>query len=175
MKVEIGCGARPTPGYFHTDITPQPGVELDYRGPAWSVPVACGTADEVLALGCIEHLSQTDAIATFVNVHRMLKPGGVFLFDVPDLVAWCNYLVELELGHPVPFEREHILATLYGWQRWPGDEHRYGWTDHALLAALEEAGFSTVTWGLEPFLARGIVRRRFGRIEDAHIYTQAAA
>lgn len=172
-KVELGSGERPTPGYLSTDVTAPNGVELDCISPAWELSLPDGTVSEVLALGVVEHFTFTQAALTFANVYRMLEPGGEFLFDVPDLVVWCRYLTDLHDGKPVPFTREHILATLYGWQRWPGDEHKSGWDAGRLTSELGEAGFETVEWGVEQFVGRVLLRARMTRPEDAHIYCRA--
>lgn len=169
MKLELGSGQRPTPGYIHNDVTEFDGI--DCVAPAHEVWFPDGSLDEVLALGVIEHLTHSQAQTTFVNVHRMLKPGGEFVFDVPDLMAWGRYLMDDALGVPTPFTREHILCTLFGWQRWPGDEHKWGWFREAL--DLEFEGWSSVTYGVEQFLERGHDRRRFHRPEDAHLYLVA--
>lgn len=168
MRVELGSGERPTPGFVATDIYPHP--RLDLCAPAWELDYPDESVSEVLALGVMEHLRPSEFTATVRNVRRMLVPGGSFVFDVPDLVAWCRYLVDAAEGRPTPFPLDHILKTLYGWDRWPGDEHKSGWTRDLLLKELE--GF-TVSFGVEQFVLRGHDRRRFGRPADAHIYVVA--
>lgn len=165
MRLELGSGRHPTPGCISSDAYPHP--NLDMVADAWDIDLPDGSLDEVLALGVMEHLTYEQFHATVENVRRMLRPGGVFLFDVPDLVAWCRYLVHPETS---PFDRRHVLSTLYGWQRWPGDEHKSGWTADMLLEALY--GFR-VTFDVEAFLARGYQRRRMTRPGDAHLYVEA--
>lgn len=162
MRVELGSGMRPTPGYLATDSFPFPCVRV---ANAWELDIASGTVDEVLALGVMEHLTYRQFHQTIRNVHRMLRYGGSFLFDVPDIAVWCGYMVDPD----PPFPRDHILNTLYGWQRWPGDEHKSGWTRDLLIDAL--AGW-TVMFDLEPFKARAS-RNRFDRPADAHLYVVA--
>lgn len=170
MKLEICSGERPTPGYLTTDITAKPG--LDYVAPAWELDLPDGSLTEVIALGTIEHLTYTQAAATFRNVHRMLAPGGEFLFDVPDIDVWCRYL-----AHPdeSPFPREHVLSTLYGWQRWDGDEHKSGWDQGMVHAYLTATGFTETHFGLDEIRGRVPERRRFSRPADAHIFVRAVA
>ena len=174
-RLELGCGARPTPGYLHQDVTAQPGVELDFTCAPWELPLPDGALDEVLALGFVEHLRFAEVHATFAKVHALLAPGGAFLFDVPDMRVWSEYLVDLTHGRldRVPFEPQHVWSTFYGWQRWPGDEHKSGWTRESLFAALDDAGFAAREEGVEVFRARGLERRRFTRPADAHIYVRA--
>ena len=168
VKLEVGSGQRPTPGYLHNDVNAFDGIDL--VGNPWEIDLPDGTVSEVLALGVIEHLTYDQVRATFANVARMLAPAGEFVFDVPDIPVWCRYVVDHFEGRPAPFTLEHVLATLYGWQRWPGDEHKSGWYLDRLESELVDAGFGTRTYGVEQFLERGISRNRMHRPEDAHLY-----
>lgn len=166
MRLELGSGERPTPGFLSSDVYPHP--DVDIVSPAWDIDLPDGSVSEVLALGVMEHLTYQQFTDTVANVHRMLEPAGLFLFDVPDLPVWCRYLIDLTEGREAPFTLEHVCSTLYGWQRWPGDEHKSGWTVGALLDELD--GF-TVKFGVEPF--KVYERRRFWRPSDAHLYVSA--
>ena len=105
----------------------------------------------------------------------MLRPAGWFLFDVPDYPIWAGYylahLSDDDYMPPIPME--HVKKTLFGWQRWPGDEHKWGWDREQMTSTLLETGFKAVTYGLTPFLNRGLYRARFFRPEDAHLYVCA--
>jgi predicted SAM-dependent methyltransferase len=171
LKLEIGCGHRPTPGYIHNDINAFP--EVDLVCSPWEIELGDGALDEVLALGVIEHLTYEQVKMSLANVYRMLRPGGGFYFDVPDLSVWCRYAAEFCEGRPAPFPIEHILATLYGWQRWPGDEHKSGWYKEKIVGALERTGFGSLRFGVEIFLERGVERNRMRNPADAHIYCAA--
>lgn len=171
MRLELGCGERPTPGYLHNDLNPFDGVEL--VGPAWEVQLPDESCEQVIALGVIEHLTYDQAHDTLANVRRMLQPGGMFLFDAPDLVAWCKYVADYHNGIAIPWGITHVYATLYGWQRWPGDEHKSGWDDELVEEALAKAGFRSAEYGVDLFLSRGLDRRRMHRPLDAHIYCAA--
>jgi len=168
VKLELGSGQRPSPGYIHTDAHDFPG--LDHIGSADTLECDDESLEEVLALGVIEHLTYQQAVDTFRNVYRWLAPGGVFLFDVPDLPVWCEYLSAHARGESAPFDLQHVLCTLFGWQRWEGDEHKSGWTKQMLEAELVK--FSIV-WGVDSFVERGHYRRRFARPQDAHLYVTA--
>ncbi len=163
MKLELGCGHRPTPGYVHNDVNAFDGVDMVC--PAWEV--TGGPYGEVIALGVIEHLTYEQAIGTFARVHDLVGPAGVFLFDVPDFAIWSTYL---KSGTDL-FDTEHIQATLHGWHRWPGDEHKSSWTYPLLANALK--GWSIVNYGVHHFTERGLVRDRMTRRGDAHLYVKA--
>ena len=171
MKLELGAGPdRQTPGYLHNDVNPFAGI--DYVGNAWELDLPDGSLSEVIAVSFMEHLTYAHVRDTLANVYRMLEPRGVFLFDVPNLAAWCRYFLE---GHP-DFDQAYCLRTLYGWQRWPGDEHISGWTPDLLEEYVMAAKFSQWTVGPEPldFVERDIYRYRFTRWkDDAHWFVQA--
>lgn len=170
-KLEIGCGQRPTPGYIHNDVNDFEGVDI--VGMPWEIDFPAGALDEVLALGVIEHLTYGQVTDTFKNIRRMLAPGGEFIFDVPDIPVWCRYVVDHFEGRSTPFPIEHVMATLYGWQRWPGDEHKSGWWQARLEQELRDCGFTELSFGVEQILATGVRRNRFARPHDAHIYCRA--
>lgn len=174
-KLELGSGARPTPGYLHQDITQQPEVDLDFTCDPWEIPLPPGSLTEVLALGLVEHLRFTEVRKTLRHMNLLLRPGGAFFFDVPDMTVWSEYLYNLThgSGEKNPFTEEHVWSTVYGWQRWPGDEHKSGWTRQSMLAELQAAGFSHIVEGVTLFTEKGLDRRRFGRPHDAHLYLKA--
>ncbi len=174
-KLEIGCGDRPTPGYLHQDVTTLPGVNLDFTCNPWEVTLQENSIDEILALGVMEHLRFKEVEKTLTHFRKILSPGGVFLFDVPDIRVWSEYLYNLTHGKEKelpPFEMgtQHVLNTFYGWQRWPGDEHKSAWTYESIRDKALEAGFSNFKRDLDEFRKRGIERRRFNREWDAHVY-----
>lgn len=170
-RLELGSGKRPTEGFISNDINDFDGIDI--VGNPWEIDLPDESLEEVLALGVIEHITFEQVNQCFANVFRMLKPGGQFYFDVPDLVAWCRYAVDHAEGREVPFDRNHVLSTLYGWQRWPGDEHKSGWYHDHLEETLAKAGFTKREYDVNLFLNRGIERRRMLRPADAHFFCVA--
>lgn len=177
IKLELGAGHRPSRGYSHNDLYPFDHIE--HVGNPWMLDLSDDSLAEVLALGFMEHLTFDQARDTMRNCARMLEPGGMFLFDVPDYPVWASYYLK-QLGAKsgeytnIP-PLDHVRKTLFGWQRWPGDEHKWGWDQDSLAETLIETGFKAVSWGLQPFVNRGLYRARFFRPEDAHLYVCAIA
>ena len=175
-KLELGCGQRPTPGYLHQDITIQPGVELDFNCPIWEIPLPENSLSEVIALALMEHLRFAEFTEALRHIHQLLRPGGEFLFDLPDIKIWSEYLYYITHGSPEksPFSREHVFATFWGWQRWPGDEHKCAWLKDDLFQHLHDIGFSDVIEeSPQLFFSRGISRNRFLNPANAHLYIRA--
>ncbi len=171
MKLELGAGPdRQTPGYAHNDVNAFDGI--DFVGNAWELQLPSGSLEEVIAISFVEHLTYDKVERLLTNVKRMLAPGAAFIFDVPDIVQWASYLAN---GSDV-FDTTYCLKTIYGWQRWAGDEHVSGWTEPLLREYLTKAGFDDVTITTLPteFVNRGIYRYRFTRPQDdAHFYITA--
>jgi predicted SAM-dependent methyltransferase len=175
-KLELGCGQRPAPGYLHQDITRQPGVELDFNCQIWEIPLKENSLSEIIALALMEHLCFADFTKALKHIYKLLSPGGIFLFDIPDIKIWSEYLYYITHGMPEksPFSKEHVYATIWGWQRWPGDEHKCAWLKDDLFKHLKEIGFSEILdENTQIFLSRGISRNRFKNPADAHLYIKA--
>jgi ubiquinone/menaquinone biosynthesis C-methylase UbiE len=84
MKLNLGCGMDIRHGYFNFDNgSSNPlvdGVEhLDLNWEIW--PIAGNSADEILMWHVLEHLPKTETVME--NVHRILKPDGIFWGQVP--------------------------------------------------------------------------------------------
>lgn len=174
-KLELGCGQKPSEGYLHQDVTLQEGIELDFTCNPWEISLPENTLSEVIALGVMEHLRFEDFDKTLIHMKKILKSNGKFLFDVPDMRVWSEYLYNVTHGRADknPFPPKHIWATIYGWQRWTGDEHKCGWTKDELIKHLKDIGFKDAKEGMEVFTSKGISRGRFTRPGDAHIYIEA--
>lgn len=90
MRLELGCGVRPTPGYVHLDRIAHAGhVDVAHNLDVLPWPFEDGQFEEILALDVMEHLTQP------VNVWldecwRILKPNGVLVMRLP---SWDNHAV----------------------------------------------------------------------------------
>lgn len=111
--------------------------------------------------GSLNHIASLEALAAvFANVHRALRPGGLFLFDLllgdryrpdPEVVSATieeDYVVLVREGFDAGEYSSHGEMTLFyrqdGWQRW-----ETAWDERFHLAAeletiLAAAGFTEV-------------------------------
>jgi SAM-dependent methyltransferase len=73
---------------------------------ATSIPLPAGSADVVYTVDTVEHLSRPPAI--FMEVHRVLKPGGVFLiYFAPWYGPHGAHLEDI-----IPFPWPHVLFSM---------------------------------------------------------------
>jgi len=96
VKLNLGCGGRPLPGYINVDEDdldklraryptqefPE-GIEV-YDYDIFNLPFPDSSVAEVRADSLLEHLSFIEESKFFNEVKRVLKPGGIFQFSTTD-------------------------------------------------------------------------------------------
>ena len=101
-----------------------PNLELIvYDG--YELPVPDATADVIFSYQFLEHLHPDDVDGHFAMVRRLLKPGGVYVFDTP-----------------------HRYSGPHDVSRYFGDElvcfHFQEWTSHGMRRLLARHGFTRI-------------------------------
>lgn len=151
LRVELGGGPFPRPGYVHVDQDPS-ARHLEHLAPAWSLPFPDGTVKELLAIHVLEHVHPTLVGRTLREWHRALAPGGVVELHVPNTIELFRAF------EAAPPERKWMFATaLLGMFAEPGDwrpeeldpevqqpDHRALYDLPLLTSVLMEAGFANV-------------------------------
>lgn len=157
MKIYVGAGSDAPDwsqrGWTCNDVEGAAAIHegITLVGPCWALPVEDASVEEVLAKGMIEHLTYPEVAKSFSEWKRVLKPGGFFTCDVPDVDEYIRAYLTMRAdpstttgegggaaeGEPDDEEvcsgiDRWLRRTLWGWQRWPGDEHRSGWTEPLL-------------------------------------------
>ncbi len=79
--LDIGCGGRKLPGSVGMDMLALTGVDVVHNLNTLPWPFPESSFDLVFANHALEHVE--DVIATLSEVHRVLKPGGRFVMQVP--------------------------------------------------------------------------------------------
>lgn len=92
MKINFGCGDKKLEGYINVDEVGEPDVKCDLSHYPW--PFDTDSADEVLSEHFLEHV--IDFEKTILEMHRILKPGGILHFKVPH---FRNYMFPWHLHH----------------------------------------------------------------------------
>jgi predicted SAM-dependent methyltransferase len=187
MKLEVGCGKRPRPGFITCDIRHTSGAALvcDAR----QLPFPDGSLDAIYSRHLIEHFTLKEAIAVLVEWNRALRPGGQLYLICPNLLWHLKQV--LEGSHESFYDtsrganaRYWGFGSLFGWQQDQHDVHRFGWYFELLRDALRSCGFDGVedltgcdasmekaVWHLEVCAYKSTVP---GPVEDNRFYRHFA-
>lgn len=139
VRLHIGCGQAPIPGWVNIDVQQLPGVDrvLDVRN---GLPF-----DDVAAIygeHFLEHLQLEEGLACLAECRRALAPDGILRISTPNL-DWV-LATHYRYGQ-WPEERDAIVDCLRMNRAFHGWGHRFLYNRHALVAALKAAGFGQVT------------------------------
>lgn len=83
MKLNLGCGDKKREGYVNVDNCGESDFTQDLSVFPW--PWVDGSVDEVFSEHFLEHVY--DYEKTILEIHRVLKPGGLLWFKVPHFRA----------------------------------------------------------------------------------------
>jgi predicted SAM-dependent methyltransferase len=86
IRLNLGCGHDVRPGHANVDKFPvnDDVVQADFP----LLPFPDNYANEALLSHVLEHFGYADGLTLCREIHRVLKPGGIALIEVPD-IAWC--------------------------------------------------------------------------------------
>lgn len=129
IRLDIGGGHNPQPGFTNIDILPLKEVDIvwDIETTPWQIDGQEFPSESVsiaMASHALEHINP--AKGTFVKVMneiwRILKPGGQFAFVVPYAESFgmyqdpthCNFINEATMLYFCPFDQNGNPSPLYG-------------------------------------------------------------
>ena len=158
--LHIGCGGK-NPATLHEAFRgPQwqevrldidPDVEPDILASIVDLsPIRTASVDSVWSSHNLEHLAPHDLPLALAEIHRVLRPGGLFLATLPDLQAVAKLIAEDRLedaAYESPVGPITPLDILYGHRPSlaagkSAMAHRMGFTQTTLRKHLHDAGFS---------------------------------
>jgi predicted SAM-dependent methyltransferase len=142
LKLNLGCGDRPLPGFVNVDALPTAhGVDV-VADISERLPFDDSSASLVYATHLLEHFPHSRSVDILKEWRRVLEPGGQLLVAVPDLLAIARILI----SKPGWFTPPHNpwLGVIYGGQKDEWDFHKAGFTEPWLAHVLGLAGFSDV-------------------------------
>lgn len=144
MKLNVGCGGRKIEGYTGVDAVERPAAQIVAQ--AHAIPLESGSVDEIMAIHLLEHVHVWEAPILLKEWHRLLKPGGELILELPDLEKCCRNVVDGRMkGGKDPDQ-----LTLWGLfgdprQQDPFMAHKWAYTFKSLAPMVEAAGFEGVT------------------------------
>jgi SAM-dependent methyltransferase len=122
--LDLGCGRGGVAEVIWRDVRLAAGVDPDpaslaghraagmpvVRGVGEDLPFAAGAFDVVVSVWVLEHLA--DPLATFIEVSRVLRSGGHFVFVTPNM---RNPLTVMNrIGKAVPGLQRRLVPRVYG-------------------------------------------------------------
>lgn len=155
IKLEVGSGASPVPGYVHCDVNEDnPDLYIQCKMGTEPLPVPDECCSEILSNHSIEHVSWLDLEFLVQDWHRALMPGGKLFLRTPDLEFICrNYLDgTVTKEHPTDERNMQRIFGGYGPSEWtniklfagqnyPGNTHYFCLDFKMLRALLLKNGF----------------------------------
>ena len=105
--------------------------------------------DEVHAIHVLEHVNRNKRFDFLVACRRVMKPGATLYLEVPNFEQVIRNL--LDAIDSRDHEEEHRMTTsLFGKQRYAGDQHCWGFTQRTLSELAARAKFSSLVVYLGP-------------------------
>lgn len=122
--LDLGCGRGGVAEVIWRDVRVAAGIDPDMaslashraagmpvvRGVAENLPFATESFDVVVSVWVLEHL--VDPLATFIEVQRVLRPRGHFIFLTPNLRN--PLMVMNRIGRALPALQRRLVPRVYG-------------------------------------------------------------
>lgn len=133
LRLNLGCGTLPIPGFANVDMRLLPGVDI--VAPAGALPVDSGSVTEIFSAHFLEHFSEEELRRTLLPYWTsLLKPGGVFRAIVPDFEMMVSAWIE----NSITFT--NLRSVIFGGQEYEGDFHYTMFTVESMAAILRDSG-----------------------------------
>lgn len=111
-----------------------------------SLPFDDNYADLAVSVHVLEHFYKWDAEIALKEWHRVLKPGGKLVLELPCLNKVFNYIRECITAQE-PMSMQKTWLALWGdpGSKRPEMGHKWGYTKEQLADVLTECGFKGIT------------------------------
>ena len=136
MKLNLGSGNRPLPGYTGVDLDPVADIVCDLRKLEFAED---NSVEEIVAIHVIEHFYKWEVQPMLQEWRRVLKPGGKIILECPDLKKAAFAFL---LGGP----DQMGMWAFYGNPELKNEFHchHWGYTPETLAYELQLAGFRNI-------------------------------
>jgi predicted SAM-dependent methyltransferase len=134
VRLQLACGSHALPGFINIDWRETTATDLlcDIR----RLPFPAGSVTEIQCYHALEHFNRKEAERAVEHWASLLAPGGKLVLEVPDFAG----LAKRYLKDRAPMWLDHV----FGYGRFVGDLHKWGYTAESLRVLLEGAGLVDV-------------------------------
>jgi predicted SAM-dependent methyltransferase len=136
MKLNLGCGDKPIPGYVNIDTRLLPGV--DVAASFFDLPYTKGAIQEIYMCHSLEHTPLMKVQPLLSYLSDLLRDDGQLYISVPDF----SILSSLYLAQKVPLSS--IVRAIHGGQEYEGNLHYISFDMKLLSDLLKNAGFQEI-------------------------------
>ena len=133
VHLHLGCGEQRKPNCINIDWRKT--IATDFVQDITALPLPEASVDSIESYHVIEHLGKNDAERMLANWYRTLKPNGKVVIECPN---FDETVKEYLAGN------QERIYNVYGYRRFPGDAHQFGYNFERLRQALAAAGFSNI-------------------------------
>lgn len=136
MKLELGSGTRPTPGYVHQDVRKLPGIDIVCDAQQLPRDIK-GKPTEIYVYHMLEHIPWRVAPRAIKHWAEWLAPGGRLKIVSPDFQTLAEWLV----ANPTDdYIVDRVQYMSQGGQDYPENTHVCMTTAHNVSRWFREAG-----------------------------------
>jgi predicted SAM-dependent methyltransferase len=130
IRLNLGSGSQPLPGYLNLDISD--------NNPVYPLPYADNSIDEIRASHILEHFGKVESAAVLNEWHRVLKVGGILKIAVPDFAVIAEAYTNGQ-NPEFPFE-----SVVMGGQSDQYDFHKSMWDLRKLFNVFTCLGYTNI-------------------------------
>jgi predicted SAM-dependent methyltransferase len=141
LKIEIGAGTKPRPGYLHVDTVAHETVDVVDDG-RYLHTFEASVADEIFAHWFLEHVARHEVGPMLQRWRTVLKPGGRIHLVTNNHEAHNRCLAAGEISWREWSYLIYAVETKRNYNVW--DVHKCAWNADLLGEVLEENGFAEV-------------------------------
>lgn len=157
MKLNLGSGQRLKKGFINVDIIPESEIKAKGKyvyGDVHALPFEDDSADYIEMYTVIEHIPYREVVDVLKEIRRVMKKGAKLVMVTDDFDGivrdWMDMRIQrIRSGFNLD-AYVNVMETVYGSQRYSGDEHRCCMTPDFLNWALVQAGFSEGQFTIYP-------------------------
>lgn len=159
LKLNIGCGGKVIEGWTGVDAVKRPGADI--VADCKAIPLPSGCANELMAIHLVEHVYSWEVPAILKEWFRLLRPGGLLVLEMPDIVKAAKNIAEDFRGGKHPDQQQ--LWAIFGDDRTkdPLMIHKAGWWFDRLRPVVADAAFVDIVERPTVFHPVGRERRDF--------------